>query len=264
MTPVTRPVFPATNRASNGQGNLTMTKTLLNGGPNSLGLISNGLIAGAIVGVFIAILHFWLLQPIIVEAERYELGELALPTLSVDTYGATSAEAKHSHADHESNITRNSLTILFLMLIWCGFGLLMGAALKTIELMTKEKTPSGLILGIIGFAAFMAFPALGLPPEPPGMPAAKLFDRQIWWIATATATLLGSGLILLRTEWPAYITAAAIIALPHFIGTPIPHFLEPPIIPPELAALFAARTIGLALIGWLALGLLLEHFLKER
>ena len=45
-----------------------MTKTLL----------SSGLIAGAVAGLVMALLQFWLIQPLIVQAERYETGELVL------------------------------------------------------------------------------------------------------------------------------------------------------------------------------------------
>jgi predicted cobalt transporter CbtA len=45
-----------------------MTKTLLSG----------GVIAGAIAGLVAAVFQFFLIQPLIVEAERYETGELVL------------------------------------------------------------------------------------------------------------------------------------------------------------------------------------------
>ena len=41
-------------------------------------LLSSGMIAGAVAGLVMALLQFWMIQPLIVEAERYETGELVL------------------------------------------------------------------------------------------------------------------------------------------------------------------------------------------
>ena len=49
-----------------------------------------------------------------------------------------------------------------------------------------------------GFAVFMLAPSLGLPPELPGMPAAELGPRQVWWLLTAAATAAGLALLAFR------------------------------------------------------------------
>jgi len=53
---------------------------------------------------------------------------------------------------------------------------------------------SGLLWGAAGFLIFSGSPALGLPPELPGMTAAALDARQTWWIGTVIATAIGIGL----------------------------------------------------------------------
>ena len=40
----------------------------------------------------------------------------------------------------------------------------------------------GFLWGAAGFVVFSAAPALGLPPELPGMTAATLGSRQLWWV----------------------------------------------------------------------------------
>ena len=46
-----------------------------------------------------------------------------------------------------------------------------------------------------GFLAVNLAPAVGLPPELPGMGGAHLAERQIWWVCTALGTGLGLYLI---------------------------------------------------------------------
>lgn len=41
-------------------------------------LLSGGLIAGALAGVVVALLQLWLIQPLIIEAERYETGSASI------------------------------------------------------------------------------------------------------------------------------------------------------------------------------------------
>lgn len=47
-------------------------------------LLSGGVIAGAITGLAVAFLQFFLIQPLIIEAERYETGELVLMGVAQD------------------------------------------------------------------------------------------------------------------------------------------------------------------------------------
>ena len=58
----------------------------------------------------------------------------------------------------------------------------------------------GLLWGLGGFAVFMLAPSLGLPPELPGMPAAELGPRQVWWLLTAAATAAGLALLAFRRD----------------------------------------------------------------
>ena len=53
----------------------------------------------------------------------------------------------------------------------------------------------GLLWGAAAFVGVSLLPALGLPPELPGTPAADIFERQIWWFGAAAAS--GGGIALL-------------------------------------------------------------------
>ena len=47
---------------------------------------------------------------------------------------------------------------------------------------------NGMVWGLCGFLAVTLAPAVGLPPELPGMPAGDLVARQVWWVGTIAAT----------------------------------------------------------------------------
>lgn len=78
----------------------------------------------------------------------------------------------------------------------------------------------GVDVGLAGFAVFTIAPGLGLPPELPGVPAAPLLSRQIWWVTSALATAAGLGLIVFRRSIAAAIAGVILIMLPHLIGAP--------------------------------------------
>ena len=97
-------------------------------------------------------------------------------------------------------------------------------------------------------------PGAGLPPEIPGMPAADLLPRQVWWAGTILATGAGLYLIAVRRETLAIAAAVALIALPHLIGAPQPPDAATSV-PPGLAAGFAANTVAAAAVFWALIGL---------
>jgi cobalt transporter subunit CbtA len=96
-------------------------------------------------------------------------------------------------------------------------------------------------------------PAIGLPPELPGMQAAGLIARQEWWLLTAAATALGLGLVVFAQQPVLRVIGAAILVLPHLVGAPIaPHGASA--LPAELAAEFATASLATAALFWLLLG----------
>ena len=60
----------------------------------------------------------------------------------------------------------------------------------------KPMTPAkGVVWGAAGFCAFFVAPAIGLPPEIPGIEAAPIGDRQSWWLVAVAG--VGCGLLVL-------------------------------------------------------------------
>ncbi len=173
------------------------------------------------------------------------------------------AGAAHDHAagSHDwepaEGLERTVYTLGAGILLGVGFAFLLVGA---ISLGGRAVTPlAGLAWGGAGFLAFAAAPALGLPPEPPGVEGADLLLRQGWWLGTACATAAGLWLLAMaRRPW-LRLAGAALLLAPHLIGAPQPPFasdgegavLARSFVWASLAATAALwATLGLA-AGWL-------------
>lgn len=107
--------------------------------------------------------------------------------------------------------------------------------------------------GLAGFAVFTIAPGLGLPPELPGVPAAPLLSRQIWWTIAVLATAAGLGLIVFRRSMPAAIAGVVLIMLPHLIGAPELEHIETNV-PSSLSHQFVVAVTLTSLVFWTLLG----------
>ncbi len=227
-------------------------------------MLAGGIIAGFAAGLLAAVLHFAFVQNLILLGEQYETGALVHFEHQVEAQAAThdhagdEAVAGHDHgaagADNTDDFQRNALTVLFTTLIYASYGILLVAGFSLAEHFGRTVSAGeGVLWGLSGFAAFQLAPAMGLPPELPGSVAADLGSRQAWWLGTVLAT--GVGLALLgygRTALTAAL-GGALLAAPHAIGAPrLDQFYG--IAPPELAAEFAARVLGVGFVVWGALG----------
>jgi len=238
-------------------------------------ILATALGAGIGVGLLIAALQHVALVPLILAAETYEDGAAShhhadatkTPANQALDIGAASAAAigalpaivgqAHAHdqspaSDTEQSAWRPLFTTLATTLTAIGFGLMLAGAFAVSGRNVDGR--EGLLWGLAGFAAFALAPAFGLPPELPGSVAAELVSRQVWWIATAGATLAALVLmVFVRAPWAPLLGVALLIA-PHLIGAPHPA-AETGVVPGELAAAFAARSLVVNAVFWALLGL---------
>ena len=247
-------------------------------------MLASALFAGCAAGLLAALLHFAFIQPLLLQGEQYESGELAhYQGVATGEAGAHShdhaalpealPEAGHDHAAHEhshedggevSTLQRNGLTVLFTGTTYIAYALLMVAGFGLAEHFGHRVGPAqGILWGLAGFVALQLAPAMGLAPELPGTPAADLTDRQIWWLGTVLASLLAAALLGFGKGPLTWVVAALLLALPHVIGAP---HLESyaGVAPPELAGEFSARALGVALMAWLTLGALASRLWNAR
>jgi len=211
-------------------------------------ILLTGLIAGTAAGLFAAGLQHLRLIPLIAAAEVYE---------------AAGAHADHQHGRPESapvewqpapGLERTGYTVLADVLAGIGFAFLLAGGVALAQLRGYPvDARRGLIWGAAGFAVFALAPAIGLPPELPGMQAAGLAARQEWWLLTAAATALGLGLVVFAGPVALRIGGALLLLAPHLVGAPVaPHGASG--LPPELAAQFATASLATAALFWLLLG----------
>jgi len=149
-------------------------------------------IAGAVAGLFVTGVQRIKIIPLIEQAEVYEAGE---------AHGGNAGTGLTETWQPQAGLERAAYTALADLLAGIGFTFLLTGAIALTGLRGYVINARwGLLWGEAGFAVFALAPALGLPPLPPGMEAAELVERQVWWIATATTTTLGLGLIVFSEE----------------------------------------------------------------
>ncbi len=221
------------------------------------------LLAGIAAGIVMGFIQHVRLTPLILEAETYEVAEggheAAAPAVAAapDASGQAADEAgtgqaqnhnahdlgSHDHGDAEwkpgDGLERTLDTSIATIIQGVAFAAVLAGLSFLIGIPINRA--NGMIWGLCGFLAATLATSAGLAPELPGMPAADLTARQIWWIGTAVATGAGIYLLAVRRELWAICVAIILIGLPHVVGAPMPEDAASKV-PAELAATFAANS----------------------
>ena len=236
-------------------------------------LIWLALVAAVLVGTVHWLLVQWQAVPIIFAAEAMEdrkvSAALDVPSGHEHDHQHGSAAGGHSH-EHEAwkpadGFERSAWTWVASVLLQFGLalGLLVALAFAS-QRQSAAAAPmrTSLVLAATGFFCLFAWPALGLPPEIPGMDAARLGSRQVWWaLAAGCAGSAVASAVLLRASWR-WALAVALLAVPFVVGAP--HFASDPSASfdsvaatqlRQLADRFVWVTVGTSLIQWVLLGL---------
>jgi cobalt transporter subunit CbtA len=215
-------------------------------------LVWVALCAGLLSGLFATAAHQIGTVPVILKAELYE---------KAAEHSGTQAHGHAAAWEPQNGVERAAYTLLADLLTAIGFALLLTAGLTLRGGAVSWR--DGMFWGLAGFAAITIAPGLGLPPELPGTEAAPLLDRQLWWLATVSAT--GSGLALLTFTKPAYwaILAAILVVLPHFYGVPRLAEHAASTTPEELAHQYVVAVTVVSFLFWLILGASTGYFYRR-
>lgn len=210
-------------------------------------------LAGLVAGIVLAALQAYATVPLILQAETYEAaGESAG---GHDHEGHSAAGHAHDHGEEawapEDGFERFAYNVGANIVSGIGFALMLIVASELAGGIAGWR--QGLFWGFAGFAVFTLAPGLGLPPELPAMPAADLYDRQVWWIATVAATAIGLALIAFRRSAVFALAGVALIVAPHIVGAPQPASHDSPV-PADLHHSFVVATTVTNLLFWLVLG----------
>jgi cobalt transporter subunit CbtA len=226
-------------------------------------IVLSSIVAGFVGGAIVTVIQQFGTVPLILKAEVFEKAaeqheHHAAPAVS---QGGTAA---HSHAGHEhpaeawepqDGLERNAYTAAANVLTAIGFSMLLAAifAMRGGNMGGQVSWHEGLMWGLAGFVVFTLAPGLGLSPELPGVPAAPLLSRQIWWVLAAATTAGGLGLIVFRRSVPASIAGLVLIVLPHLVGAPELEHIETNV-PTSLSHQFVVAVTLTSLVFWFVLG----------
>ncbi len=212
-------------------------------------LFASALFAGLAAGALAALLQFVFVVPSMMEGELYEMRERV-------HFGANGAESPAGVPSIVGEMGRHMTTFTSNLVVYTGFALLMVVGFVMAEQFGRKiDAKTGLIWGLCGFAAVHLATSFGLPPKLPGMVAADITARQIWWLGTIVATLIGLAMIGYGRGVALPVIGVVLVVLPHIIGAPtLDTYFG--VAPPELAGLFVARSLGVAAVSWAVLGTL--------
>lgn len=241
-------------------------------------VLSVGLMAGFAAGLLVAALQQFTTTPLILAAEVFETASADNP-LSFGRWdrGAAGDEARLIlvHAEHggaaaggeeagwkpADGLERTLYTSTATVGTAIGFALLLLAGMLASGDKIEEKR--ALVWAAAGFVITGLAPAAGLAPELPGMPAADLLARQVWWGGTVAATAIALWLFLRADNAWLRVVAVVLVLAPHIIGAPHLHEAAQSRVPPELAARFAATSLVIHAALWVLTGLFVGWFWKR-
>ncbi|KAF3981463.1 MAG: hypothetical protein HFP81_09295 [Methylococcales symbiont of Hymedesmia sp. n. MRB-2018] len=174
-------------------------------------LIFSAFALAIIAGTILSIYQAFFITPIIVAAEVYEVVE------SVTHVGHALAETIEAWSPDDGR-ERHSWNFVSNFLLSFAFALIL---LSAMSLKASFGLLEGGFWGVAAYLSVFASPALGLPPELPGMEAAYLESRQVWWLFTVFVTTLSLWLMAYQAIVHKVIGLLLIIS-PHVIGAPQP------------------------------------------
>ena len=170
-------------------------------------ILATAVIAGFVAGIAISLVQSVWVAPLILHAETYEAAA-----------AAGEGAPEHEHWAPEDGVERTMYSALANVVAGVAFGLVLIGA---ISLSGREVDwRRGLLWGLGGFAAFALAPAIGLPPDPPGVDAGPLLARQAWWLGTVAASAVGLASVVFARRPALKLGGVALLILPHAIGAP--------------------------------------------
>ena len=214
-------------------------------------LVIAALWTGLLAGLLLTAVQQIQVIPTLLQAEVYE-----------ESAAVTNTESNHEHQawQPENGWERTLYTAAANIGLGMGFALLIGSVMCLRG--RPDNWRIGLMWGLAGYLTFFVAPSLGLPPEVPGTDAAKLADRQSWWLITVLDTGLGLSLLAFAKTKTYKFFGAALLASPHLIGAPQPE-VPGSAAPAELAQSFIVAAVFANAVFWLAIGGLMGQFYKK-
>lgn len=193
-------------------------------------LIWAALATAVVVGSVQTGVQRWQAAPLILAAEVYEEQKAEVPKPAAAPAAHTHAEgtAPHEHGtakewEPENGAERIGWTWVANILHAFSMALLLFAVMGVWLHQRGGAVASLRLAGFVAAAGWLSFhfwPSLGLHAEVPGMEAAPLQARQLWWVlAVASAGSACAVAGFARASWR-WLVVAALLALPFVVGAP--------------------------------------------
>lgn len=212
-------------------------------------ILVSALFAGIIAGAALTGLQSLKVYPLILAAEEFE-NKGHGPAAKTSPSHSRGEEAGGWMPDDGGE--RLLYSLLSNVLVGVALGLILAAIFALRDVADWRH---GVAWGLGGFIAVNLAPAIGMPPELPGMPAGELLARQTWWLITTLSTAGGIAMIFLGRSLIWRLPGVILVALPQIYGAPHPASLDSDV-PAVLAANFATASLATNLIFWAILGIL--------
>lgn len=230
-------------------------------------IILNALLVGIVASFVFSLLQVYVVNPIIFASETYEVAEEPAPVAD-HHHGEEAVAHAHAHDEEawgpEDGLERTAYTMSANIFAGIGYAAILLAVMSQLSLqgITRVSVLKGIAWGLGGFIVFFGAPAIGIPPEIPGIEAAPVEHRQAWWMLTASAVAIG---LLVLVYAPLKFKALGVIAIsvPYLVSAPHPDgpaFSHPD--PAAIVALtdlhqqFIVTTSVSNLLFWLVMGVM--------
>lgn len=219
--------------------------------------IFSALLVGLIAGLILSLAQIFAINPIIFDAESYEV-------VSAHSHEHGEGEGAEEEAwAPEDGSERTTFTIISNIGAGIGFAAILLALMSQLQSLgvARLNLAKGALWGIAGFTAFFIAPGIGLPPEIPGIEAEPVAYRQQWWLLAVAGVGLGL-LVIAFAPLKFKLLGLVLVALPYVVE--IPHHTGPAFTHPDpdvVAALTQLHqdfiiTSGVSnFVFWVAMGI---------
>lgn len=171
-------------------------------------LVLSAFAIAVFTGALISLYQAYFITPIILGSEVFEVTE---------AIGHQQIEEVEAWVPADG-VERNSWNFTSNFLLCFAYALILLSVMST---KTSTNTVKGIFWGAAAYLTIFAAPALGLPPEIPGMEASQLEGRQAWWLLTVILTAISLWMIVFQNNMYK-VVGIILLILPHLLGAPQP------------------------------------------